>query len=1648
MVGTEEESLLFALLKRDCEFCAVCKVQLNSTAAPKLLPCLHPVCKACVTNNSGENSFKECPACGQYFNLHEIGDCFIFKDYSPKCGGCDESSVSGWCSQCEEALCSDCVSAHRRVKMTRNHTIIPKESAPVLYTSLRCTSHTQERLKLFCLTCEELTCRDCQLIDHRGHSFQLLDEALVSQKEQLINLQSSIRDQRKTLTNSIQDLEQRLCDINEQKSSSKEKVTSLLRSVYLSLVLRCNHLCKEMERLYDEEEKSLKTMKITMKRLAERQEYVAAFIQKILTTDGQCILLHKKQIGKRVQKLLAQRTFLPDTVIHLKFQLKNDMLQNIKTFGSFVVTRVPPTNLGKHKSRSSEPTDADRNASESRTLAHAESSDPCVLPPAKESESASSRSARATQESLDSDLRQIGAAAVPLHLPTQTARGKAANRQVGRTLSHSVSSQTSRQMKSLRRYSYPYSSSSIPVQSAGNSSHPRSSSTVIGQTGVNVPFSQACSSIPGQSAGNSSHSRSSSTMIGQTAINWSHSQTISSIPGQTIGNSSHPQSSSTVIGHIAVNMPHYQPVTSRPAQTIGNSSHPQSSSSVIGQTGVNVPFSQACSSIPGQTARNSSHPQSSSTVIGQIAVNMPHYQPVTSRPAQTAGNSFHQQSSSTVIGQTGVNVPFSQACSSIPGQTVGNLSHVQSSSSAIGQIAVNMPHYQPVTSRPGQTAGNSSHQQSSSSVIGQTGVNVALSQACSSVPGQSAGNSSYVQSSSTVIGQIAVNMPHYQPVTSRPGQSAGNSSYVQSSSTVIGQIAVNMPHYQPITSRPGQSAGNPSHVQSSSSVIGQTAIHWPHSQTISSIPGQTLGNSSNQQSSSTVIGQTAIVLPQYQPVVSIPVQTVGNLSHQQSSSSVIGQAAVNLPHARPIICMPGQTVGHSTPPQCSSSVIGRTSQPVLSIQGQLVGNASHQQCSSSMIGRISSLPHSQPVRSVPVQTVGNLSRAQPSSSATVQTAVNISHLQSSSFVPGQTVHNRFPSNQNQNRIVAVPVMLPRPLPVTPAAASHVNPARASLSHGVARNISGSNCPVSSAPSLIPTIQSGQTVSKPQTASLNTSGQSNAVRLTLFRVPDGELHSLGRTLKFHNYTPVSTVSQASILTAAPPLVTIPVAVGNERSLHPVQSEAPSPSQPVEPKLTELPVTSNKSPAPGALTSTIQSELTTQKSQRSTCEPPVKAPADSVCELEMSLPPCASPVAVAGEADSDLPTSTVPEIDTKELPAVLPQRSLHVSSPELCTTSTEECSSNQSSLVITECVSLNQSSAEHWLTGLPKSFREMLTNSDSTSSEVNVTPGGDASGSETDHSEKWEYEGMENIDFELERLDETITREAPELIRPDMKHLRASLLRLPISGSSPPRYRVIPNELEGELLLQEMKEGQVTDRFLRVPVPPAAFSLSDPRPSDSPLLAEVLDCAVCWSAGASLRCSQCGRTFHPDCHVPQVFNPIGVWVCSMCQDIDAADPYSCDRIKEPYLSLQDQRRCEQVMLSMMCEENGYLLYERTETAGCVEFDFILNRLLEKRTPPYRSAAEMVSDVWAIFDALSSNSKNKESVSKLQVGFEARLNAAFGESLHASLLKPFSADLKNLPETQVENDKAKNTLKRMKAFLAGHCPVVVKKPHAENN
>lgn len=131
------------------------------------------------------------------------------------------SSCSDWssfscryCKDCEEWLCATCISAHQRVKVTKDHEILSTEQAARALKAaakqrfLMCSKHPKEPLKFYCSKCSALTCRDCQLEDHQNHGDYLaLVAAWEQQKPHLKILQERIAEKQAFIREYVASLE-------------------------------------------------------------------------------------------------------------------------------------------------------------------------------------------------------------------------------------------------------------------------------------------------------------------------------------------------------------------------------------------------------------------------------------------------------------------------------------------------------------------------------------------------------------------------------------------------------------------------------------------------------------------------------------------------------------------------------------------------------------------------------------------------------------------------------------------------------------------------------------------------------------------------------------------------------------------------------------------------------------------------------------------------------------------------------------------------------------------------------------------------------------------------------------------------------------------------------------------------------------------------------------------------------------------------------------------------------------------------------------------------------------------------------------------------------------------------------------------------
>ena len=207
--GTEQKvrssSARTPKLSEDLLKCSIC---LNVYDDPRMLPCLHSYCCKCIISLGGREAVK-CPQCRSEHILPSIGVAGLIHNTNLSkrvdklsinntsaltCGVCQSTAQAvSFCSSCNQYLCTLCDESHKRMSMFKTHTLVPPEKAkqtsrPPVY---KCPKHPDEALKVYCIKCEEVICRDCALYHHQHHSFKPAEEAADEIKMKLTRFEAT-----------------------------------------------------------------------------------------------------------------------------------------------------------------------------------------------------------------------------------------------------------------------------------------------------------------------------------------------------------------------------------------------------------------------------------------------------------------------------------------------------------------------------------------------------------------------------------------------------------------------------------------------------------------------------------------------------------------------------------------------------------------------------------------------------------------------------------------------------------------------------------------------------------------------------------------------------------------------------------------------------------------------------------------------------------------------------------------------------------------------------------------------------------------------------------------------------------------------------------------------------------------------------------------------------------------------------------------------------------------------------------------------------------------------------------------------------------------------------------------------------------------
>ncbi|XP_056022023.1 tripartite motif-containing protein 45-like [Ostrea edulis] len=96
--------------------------------------------------------------------------------------GGDNKPASGWCRDCSEALCEECLHSHKKFKRSRNHEIVPLTVGAIPSTSTpsleMCEDHEGRKIEMFCEIHLAPCCVLCVTTEHgKCKSICLIEEA-------------------------------------------------------------------------------------------------------------------------------------------------------------------------------------------------------------------------------------------------------------------------------------------------------------------------------------------------------------------------------------------------------------------------------------------------------------------------------------------------------------------------------------------------------------------------------------------------------------------------------------------------------------------------------------------------------------------------------------------------------------------------------------------------------------------------------------------------------------------------------------------------------------------------------------------------------------------------------------------------------------------------------------------------------------------------------------------------------------------------------------------------------------------------------------------------------------------------------------------------------------------------------------------------------------------------------------------------------------------------------------------------------------------------------------------------------------------------------------------------------------------------------
>ncbi|KAH0518404.1 E3 ubiquitin-protein ligase TRIM33 [Microtus ochrogaster] len=159
-----------------------------------------------------------------------------------------------------------------------------------------CPVHKQEQLKLFCETCDRLTCRDCQLLEHKEHRYQFLEEAFQNQKGAIENLLAKLLEKKNYVHFAATQVQNRIKEVNETNKRVEQEIKVAIFTLINEINKKGKSLLQQLENVTKERQMKLLQQQNDITGLSRQVKHVMNFTNWAIASGSSTALLYSKRL--------------------------------------------------------------------------------------------------------------------------------------------------------------------------------------------------------------------------------------------------------------------------------------------------------------------------------------------------------------------------------------------------------------------------------------------------------------------------------------------------------------------------------------------------------------------------------------------------------------------------------------------------------------------------------------------------------------------------------------------------------------------------------------------------------------------------------------------------------------------------------------------------------------------------------------------------------------------------------------------------------------------------------------------------------------------------------------------------------------------------------------------------------------------------------------------------------------------------------------------------------------------------------------------------------------------------------------------------------------------------------------------------------